>query len=61
MTRPANIEELKDRIRDYFAEVTDEMLQKTVLEYRKWLEKEFGNNGGHMASVTFINVMLKLW
>lgn len=47
-TRPNNIDELKSRIRDAFAQVTDEMREKTVLEYRERLERVIENDGGHV-------------
>ena len=39
VTRPANIPELKDRIRAAFAEINVEMRKKAALAYRERLEK----------------------
>ena len=47
-TQPTTIEELKQRIRDAFAEITVEMRQKTILAYRERLEQVIENDGGHV-------------
>ena len=48
VTRPANIPELKDRIRAAFAEITVEMRKKAALAYRERLEQVIENDGGHV-------------
>ncbi len=47
-TRPRDILELKARIVNAFGEVTSEMRQKTLLEYRERLEKVIENDGAHI-------------
>jgi len=47
-TQPTTFEELKQRIRDAFAEITDEMRQRTILAYRKRLELVIESDGGHV-------------
>ena len=45
VTRPSNIQELKDRIRAAFAEITVEMRKKAAPAYRERLEKVIENGG----------------
>ncbi len=47
-TRPRDIPELKERIVNAFGEITREIRQKTLLEYRKRLEKVIENDGAHV-------------
>ena len=47
MTKLKYIHELKDRFRNAFCLVTDEMRQKTLLEYRDRLEHMLENDAGH--------------
>ena len=47
-THPTTIEELKQRIRGAFVEITDKMPQKAILAYRERLEQVIENDGGHV-------------
>ncbi len=47
-TKPTDITDLKQRIRDGFGEVTAEMRQETLLSYRERLEKVIESDGGHI-------------
>ncbi len=47
-TRPVDIPDLKERIRDAFGEITVEMRQNALLSYRDRLEKVIENDGGHV-------------
>ncbi len=47
-TKPADIPELKDRIRAAFTQITVEMRQKTMLSYHERLEQVIENDGGHV-------------
>lgn len=48
-TKPANIGDLKQRICNSFNEVTEEMRQKTMLEFKERLQRVVANNGGNVA------------
>ena len=47
-TKPANIPELKEKIRAAFGLITVEMRQKVALEYRERLNKIIENDGNHV-------------
>uniref|UniRef100_A0A914VW53 Uncharacterized protein n=1 Tax=Plectus sambesii TaxID=2011161 RepID=A0A914VW53_9BILA len=47
-TKPRDIVELKDRIWNAFGQVSDEMRQKMLLEYRDRLKRVLKNEGGHI-------------
>lgn len=50
-TPTSTIGELKERIKAAFSEVTVEMRQKTMLEYRERLELVVEKNGSHIETV----------
>lgn len=47
-TKPANIAELKERIKQAFREITVEMRHKVALEYQERLRRTLENNGDHV-------------
>ena len=56
VTRPANIPELKDRIRAEFAEITVELRKKAALAYRERPEKVIENDGVTSRCTTELKV-----
>ena len=52
-TKPRDIPELKERIFAAFEEITVEIRQKTILEYRDWLERVIEIDGGHIEVHNF--------
>ena len=48
LPRPTDIQELKERIRRAFDDVTREMRQATLLQYRYRLQKLIEIEGGHV-------------
>ena len=52
-TKPRDIPELKERIFAAFEEITVEMRQKTILEYRDRLERVIEIDGGHIEVHNF--------